>query len=499
MDGLLIGLQAVLQWEHLFFMVMGTFVGLWIGVIPGIGPVMAMAILAPLTFSMDPLSGLLMLASIHAAGTYGGSVTAIMLNVPGDAASAATTFDGYPMARQGKVRIALGLSTCASFLGGLAGVVTLILAAQPLIDVALKFGPAEHFALAILGLSVVAAVTEGSTLKGLAMGALGLCLSFVGIDSVLGVARYTFGIVELEAKLDLVPVLIGLFAVAELMTLMTRGGTIAESGRLEGSLIDGMLMVFRYPASLLRGIVTGIFVGVVPGIGAVTANFLSYSLEKMSAREPERFGHGAPEGVIGPEASNNACVSAALIPTLTLGIPGSSGAAIVLVALTIHGIRPGGILFTSSPELIYGFFVGLLIGAVLFAIMGVLCMPWFALVTLIPVPVLAPALLVISIFGAYAYQQSAVDVVVAIAFGLLGFVARRYGYSILGLVMGLILGELAETSFHQALQISDGSYAIFVARPISGTILGVSFLAVAWPLFAQARRRAGRKDEAGRP
>ncbi|MBI4184978.1 MAG: tripartite tricarboxylate transporter permease [Proteobacteria bacterium] len=489
MDNLLIGLEAAFRLDRLFFMFVGTFVGLWIGMIPGLGPVMAMAILVPVTLSMDPVSGLLMLGCLHAAGTYGGSVSAIMLNVPGDAANAATTFDGYALARKGQVRVALGLSVCASFMGAIAGVMALILSARPLVEVALKFGPAEYFALAILGLTVVAAASVGSTLKALLMGCLGLGVSLVGFDPVLGFARYTFGIIYLEGKVDFVPVLIGIFAIAELMILIRRGGTIAESGRLEGSLLDGVLMVFRYPASLIRGILTGIFIGIVPGVGAVTANFVAYSVEKKAAGRPERFGEGAPEGVIGPEASNNACVSAALIPTLTLGIPGSSGAAILLVAVTLQGLRPGGILFTSSPELIYGFFVGLLVGAVMFAVLGLLLTRWFALVTVVPVPILAPVLLVVSVIGAYAYQQNPFDVATAIVFGLVGYFARLNGYPLMGLVMGLILGEMAETAFHQALQISGGSYAIFFARPLSGSILGLCIALVAWPLASAAARR----------
>ncbi len=485
-----LGLTTVLAVKPLLFMVVGTFFGLWIGVIPGLGPVMAMAILIPLTFAMDPLSGLLMLASIHAAGTYGGSVSAIMINVPGDPGSAATTFDGYALARQGKVLVGLGLSVCASLIGGVAGVLALIAAAQPLAEVALTFGPPEYFALAVLGLSVVAVAAGGSVAKGLLMGCLGLAISFIGIDSVLGYPRFTFGIIELEAKIDFVPVVIGLFAVSELMMLIVRGGTISESGKLNGVLWDGIRMVFRYPAALLRGVATGIFVGIIPGIGAVTANLLAYAIERRQARDPSRFGKGAPEGVIGPEAANNACVTAAVIPTVTLGVPGSAGAAILLVALTIQGLRPGPALFSGSPQLIYGFFVGMIIAQFLFAIMGVLFTRWFAVVTVVPSQLLAPALLVVSLIGAFAYQQQAADVAVAILFGLIGFAAQRLRYPVIGLVMGLVLGEMAETAFHQSLQISGGAYRIFVSRPLSASILAVSLALLLWPILARLGKRA---------
>ena len=490
LENLWLGLTTVLAVKHLFFMVVGTFFGLWIGVIPGLGPVMAMAILVPLTFTMDPLSGLLMLASIHAAGTYGGSVSAIMINVPGDPGSAATTFDGYALARQGKVLVALGLSVCASLIGGVAGVLALIAAAQPLAEVALTFGPPEYFALAILGLSVVAVATDGSVTKGLLMGCLGLAISFIGTDSVLGYPRFTFGFIELEAKIDFVPVVIGVFAVSELMMLIVRGGTISESGKLNGVLWDGIRMVFKYPVALLRGVATGIFVGIIPGIGAVTANLLAYAVERRLARDRSRFGKGAPEGVIGPEAANNACVTAAVIPTVTLGVPGSAGAAILLVALTIQGLRPGPALFSGSPELIYGFFVGMIIAQFLFAIMGVLFTRWFAVVTIVPSQLLAPSLLVVSLIGAFAYRQQAADVAIAILFGLIGFAAQRLRYPVIGLVMGLVLGEMAETAFHQSLQISGGVYRIFVSRPLSASILVLSLALYLWPILARARKPA---------
>jgi putative tricarboxylic transport membrane protein len=473
---LLNGFVTALQWHNIEVIVLATLLGLWIGVIPGLGPVMAMAILFPFTFSMQPLPGLLMLASIHVAGTYSGSVSAITINVPGDPASAATTFDGYALARQGKARVAMGLSVTASFIGAIAGSLALIAAAQPLASVALRFGPAEGFALAMLGLCVVAAASAGSTGKALLMGCVGLAVGFVGTDQVIGYPRFTFGIVELESKIDFVPVLIGLFAISELMHLMLHGGMISESGELSGRLLDGVRETFRYPVALLRGIFIGIFSGLIPGVGAVTANLLAYTVEKRLARDPSRFGQGAPEGVIAPEASNNACVHAALIPTLTLGIPGSGGTALVLVAVTIHGLRPGPMLFSGESDLVYGFFAGLLIGAVLFTLFGILFARWLAVITLAPTPLLVPCLLVVSLIGAYAYKQSFLDVIYALVFGIVGFMARRYRFPIVGLVMGLVLGNMAEMSFQQALQISDGSYWIFVTEPISAAIFIVCVL-----------------------
>jgi putative tricarboxylic transport membrane protein len=490
---LLNGFATALQWHNLQVIVLSTLLGLWIGVIPGLGPVMAMAILFPFTFFMEPLAGLLMLASIHVAGTYSGSISAITINVPGDPASAATTFDGYAMARQGRARVAMGISITASFIGALAGSAALILASRPLAAVALNFGPTENFALAILGLCVVSAASSGATVKSLLMGALGLAVSFVGTDEVLGYPRFTFGFVELESKIDFVPVLIGLFALAELMHLMLHKGRISESGKLQGRLFEGVREVFKHPAALTRGTLVGIVCGIIPGVGAVTANLLAYILETRVARDPSRFGKGAPEGIIAPEASNNACVHAALIPTLTLGIPASGGTALVLVAVTIHGLRPGPMLFSSQPDLVFGFFAGMLIGAVLFTVFGLLFARWLALITLAPTPLLVPCLLVVSLIGAYAYKQSFLDVGYAVIFGVVGFMARRYGYPVVGLVMGLLLGGLAETSFHQALEISDGSYLIFFQQPIAATILAIAAVMVIGSGLLDARRRKALK------
>jgi putative tricarboxylic transport membrane protein len=488
------GFRVALQWDHLSIIAVSTFFGLWIGVIPGLGPIMAMALLFPLTFAMEPLPGLLMLASIHVAGTYSGSITAIMINVPGEAASAATTFDGYAMARQGKVRVALGLSVTGSFIGAIAGSAALILAAQPLVGVALKFGPAENFGLAMLGLCVVAVASRGSTLKGLLMGCLGLAIGFIGTDEVLGYPRFTFGIIELEAKVGFVPMLIGLFAIAELMQLMLRGGTIAGAGGLSGSLWDGVKETFRHPMAILRGLGVGTMCGIIPGAGAVTANLLAYIVEKKAARDPSRFGRGAPEGVIAPEVSNNACIHAGLIPTLALGLPHSAGTALVLVAVTVHGLRPGPMLFQGSGELVYGFFAGLLIGAVMFAAFGLALTRWFAVITVVPTRILAPALLVVALVGTYAYGHSFLDIIYAIVFGLIGFTAQRLRFPVIGLVMGLVLGSMAETNFHQALEISDGSYWIFVERPLSASIFALCALLLVgpslWSAIAAPLRRS---------
>ncbi|MCC7425509.1 MAG: tripartite tricarboxylate transporter permease [Alphaproteobacteria bacterium] len=481
LDNLLLGLATAVTVENIAVMLFGTVVGLWIGVLPGLGATSAMAILIPFTFSMSPLAALLMLASISVAGAFGGSITSILLNIPGDASSAATAYDGYPLAQQGRARVAMGLSVGASLVGGLVGVVLLTTLSQPIAEVALAFGPADHFALGILGLTIVAVASSGDTLKGLIMGCVGIVVSFVGQDAVLGHTRYAFGSIYLEAGIDFVTVTIGLFAITEIIFMMTSGGTIARGGKLEGSLWEGLVDTLRYPRALWGSIGVGAIIGIIPGVGATAANFLSYSIAHRTSRRPELFGKGSPEGVIAPEASNNSCIPTSFIPALTLGIPGGATAAILLVAVTIHGIRPGPLLFQANADLVYGFFAGLMIATIMAAVLCVVMIPWFALVTVVRVEIMAPILIAVSLAGAYGVQRSVADVFVAIGFGVFGYVARRNGYPLISLIIGLILGQLVEKSFHQALVLSDGDYLTFFVRPISGVVLTACILMVVLP------------------
>lgn len=500
MENTLIGFGALADPGRILFMVIGTFAGIWIGALPGLGPVTATAIILPLTTFMDPLSALLLIASIYSAAAYSGSVSSILLNVPGEATSAATCFDGYPMAQQGRARVALGLSLTASLFGALVGVFVLAFLSEPVLQIALSFSPAEYFALAVLGLVAIAAAGGGNLYKGLAMCALGMAISFVGVDGVIGVPRYTFGTLYLQSGVSLVAVMIGLFAISEVIGMMLSNGTIAKQGRLEGSLWDGVRDTFRYPKALLTSTGVGVLIGIIPGVGATTANFVCYNLAQRMSKTPEQFGKGAPEGVIAPEASNNSCVCSSLIPALTLGIPGGATSAVLLVAMMVHGIRPGTMLFTSQPELIYGFFAGLFVASILFFVMGALLTNSFALMTTIRNEILAPVVLVASLVGAYASQQNTLDVVMAIVIGIAGYFLKRHKYPVAGIVMGLVLGSLAEVSFHQALMMTGGSYAIFFTRPVAATLLALSALLVLWPLASRivAILRNGATSRSGR-
>src|SRR4029079_14072563 len=341
----------------------------------------------------------------------------------------------------------------ASMVAGIVGVLILMFASAPVAKASLAFSLAEYFALAILGLTVVSVAALGSTVKGLAMGALGIAISLIGVDSILGTERYTFGTVYLLDGISFVPVMVGLFAITELTSMIIEGGTVAKSGKLEGSLWDGFWDTFKYPFTLTQSTLLGAFIGVIPGLGATAANFLAYGVAMRTSKHPERFGHGAPEGVIAPEASNNSCIPTSLIPALTLGIPRGATAAILLVAVTVQGLRPGPMLFTSNPQLIWGFYMGLLIGCLMATVLYLIMIPWVALITLGRIELMAPMLLIITLFGAYANERNIMDVFVAIGFGVFGYFARRHGYPLISLVIGLILGKLAEGSFHQACRV----------------------------------------------
>jgi putative tricarboxylic transport membrane protein len=479
-DNIALGLSAALAWDRMFIMFGGTVLGLLLGAMPGLGPLAAMALLIPFTFTMDPLAAVLGLASISVAANCSGSFSSILLNVPGETASTATCFDGHPMARQGLATVAIGLSIGASFVAAVIGMIAVILVIQPLTNVALAFGPPENFALALIAIAFVSSLSRRSIAKGLVMAAFGLWLSTVGIDSVNGEQRFTLGLLDLQDGIDLVPVLTGVFAVTEITSWIQERGTIARLGRLEGSVWRGVFDTFRYPVALLRSTLVGIGVGVIPGVGSVIASFLAYEVEKLSSASPERFGKGAPEGVIAPEAANNSSISASLAPALALGIPGGATSALLLVALMVHGIRPGSMLFTSHAQLLYGFLVGMIIGAAMFLLVSVLFARPLALVTLVRAELLAPIFLILCFAGVYAQDQQFSDIVLAILFGLVGCAAKALDFPPVPLVLGLVVGRLLETSVVQSLAISGGDWTIFFTRPVSGSLLGVAALIIAY-------------------
>ena len=480
-----VGVPALLTWSHLGAILLGCVIGLWSGALPGLSGVSATAIILPLTYGMGPLTALVLLTSIHTSAEFGGAISAILMNVPGDASAAAAAFDGYPLARQGKAGIALGISSMSSLFGAICGSFVVVNAARPLLKLVVAFGPSEYFALALLGLTVVSVVSSGSVVKGLMMSLFGIAISFIGIDPIIGVERYTFGSLYLQAGIGFIPVVTGLFAISELIFMVVRGGSVSQSGLLTGSLWEGVRMAWRYPATLVKSFLVGTCLGVMPGIGATATNFLAYSIIQRTSRDPNSFGKGNPEGVMAPEVANNACIHAALIPALTMGIPAGASSALLLVALTIQGLRPGAMLFTSNSRLIEGLYAGLFASGVTSFLLMTFFIRIFARVTIVPSELLAPVLLVLGIIASYASTQSMLDLFTAVAFGLIGYALRRNGFPLVNLIMGFVLGRLMETSFAQSLMMSGGSYGVFLIRPLTAIILSI---ALSLLLFSGIRR-----------
>lgn len=472
----------VMQWQNLLLIFGIGIFGIIIGFLPGIGAPIAMTLFIPLTFGMSPGPALIILAVIYMSTIYGGSISSILLNTPGTPASAATCLDGYPMAKQGKGGIAIGISMMSSFVGGFIGLIGLIFLSPVIADFALKFQPAEYFMLALLGLILISASAKGSMLKSFIAGAFGLIASSVGMELMTAHARFTFGTIYLKGGLPLVPVLIGIFAFSEVFFMVTQSQkTIAEKGELAGSFTEGLIEPWRYIKTLIRASLIGLGIGTIPGEGAVVANFTAYLTEQRASRRPEDFGTGMPQGVIAPEASNNACVAGALIPTLTLGIPGGGVAAIFMGGIMIHGLNPGFELYTRHLDVLYTLFFGLIVANFIIFICCTILAKFAAKVTIVPVNILAPAITVLGITSTYLIRSSTTDVMVAIIMGILGYFMRIGGYNSVSFLVAFILAPIAEKSFFQALMLADNSYWTFVRRPLSAIFLITAVLVIVLP------------------
>ena len=478
----LAGFQLALSPQNLLYLFLGTLIGLIVGALPGLGAIFGVALMLPFTFGLPPATAIIFLVSIHAATAYGDSIASILINTPGGPGSIATCWDGYPMAQQGKGGTALGISTFGSVLGGISGWLCLVLIAPLLVSFALKIGAAEYFSLGIMALALLAVGSRGETVKGLFMGCLGLMLAFIGKDPINGINRLTFGTLYLEDGLKIVPVTVGLFALSQVMTLAEQGDSISKFHEVTDSIWNGFREIVKRPMSAVRGALCGIFFGIMPALGIVTASIMAYMFEKQSSKEPETFGKGNPCGLIAPEVSKNACVVGDLIPTFTLGIPGSPTTAILLAALVIHGLKPGPDFFLSGA-VPYTIFAGILLAQLSFFVFGIFLARYFVKVVVIPIALLVPAIVVLSIFGTYAYRTNLIDVAVMMIFGLVGYLLKKAGYQPASMVLGLVLGGLIEPQFNRALLISDGSYADFVTRPISLAFLVIAALFVLWPFM----------------
>jgi putative tricarboxylic transport membrane protein len=483
------GFGVALAPVNLLWGFVGVTLGTAIGVLPGVGPALTVAMLLPLTSKLDPTGALIMFAGIYYGAMYGGSTTTILLNTPGESASIATALEGNRMAKRGRAGPALATAAIGSFVAGTIATLLLTLLAPVVVEVALKFGPAEYFALMVFAFVTVAAVLGQSTVRGLAMLFLGLLLGLVGIDDQTGQMRFAFGIPELMDGIDVVVLAVGLFAVGEALYVAAYQSRTREAmERLSGSLWMSREDWRRSWPAWLRATAIGFPFGTIPAGGAEIPTFLSYAAEKKLSKHPEEFGHGAIEGVAGPEAANNASSTGVLVPLLTLGIPTSATAAILLAAFQSYGLQPGPLLFQTQSSLVWGLIASMYVGNVLLLILNLPLIGVWVQVLKIPRAPLYAGILLFATLGAFSLHQSVVDLVTLYTFGLVGFLMRRFGFPVAPAVIGLILGPLAESQFRRALAISQGDPTVFVTHPISAVLLALTALLVVVPWVAKVAR-----------
>jgi putative tricarboxylic transport membrane protein len=484
------GFAVAVTPTNLLYGLIGSLVGTVIGVLPGLGPPATIALLLPVTYGIPATSAVIMLAGIFYGAMYGGSTTSILMNVPGEAASVVTCVDGYQMARRGRAGAALGVAAIGSFVAGTLGLLVLMLMAPPLATFALRFGPAEYFALLVLGLVMVGYLSGASVTKGLMMAALGLLLGTVGLDPIMGSPRFTYGVFQLGDGLPFILAAMGLFGIGEVLVNVEQSVRTDIQETQIGSLLPDRGEWRQAAPAVLRGSLLGFLVGVLPGGGAVISSFLSYAVEKRWSPHPERFGRGAIEGVAGPESANNAAATGSFVPLLTLGVPGNASIAMIFAALLIHGVRPGPLLVTEHPDVFWGLIASMYIGnVVLLALNLPLIWLWIRLLR-IPYPILAPFILVFVLVGAYSVNNSVFDLGVTVAFGVLGYLMRRLDFEPAPLVLALILGPQLEAALRRSLIYSRGDLTVFFQRPISAGLLA---LAVALLASGGLRRLLGRR------
>ena len=494
-----LGLATALTPTNLMFCFFGVFLGTFVGVIPGVGPLAAISMLFPITFYLDPTAALIMLAGIYYGTTYGGSTASILLNIPGATSAAVTCLDGYPMAQKGRAGVALFMTTIASFVGGSFGIVVLSLFAPVIADYALTFGPAEYFALMVLGLVAASTIANASPSKGLAMVILGMLIATVGTDSQSGVARFTFGSMSLLDGFGISAMAMGLFGIGEVLSSVgaPRDGKIDTSSARLKNMLPTREDWRRSWMPGLRGSSIGAFFGALPGTGPSIAAFMAYAVEKRVSKTPERFGTGAIEGVVAPETANNSADQTAFIPTLTLGIPGSATMALMLGALMVHGIQPGPTLMVQQPALFWGLIMSFWIGNLLLLVLNLPMIGLWVRLLLVPYHYLYPAILVFICIGAYSVRTNPADVLVVLGFGVLGYVMRLASLPAAPLLLGFVLGPLLEIQFRRAMVLARGDFTTILERPLAGSVLALSALMLVWTLVAAILRRRRRLAATG--
>lgn len=475
-DNIVLGFSVAFQWQNLFFCFVGVLIGTLIGVLPGLGPVGAMAILLPITYGISPVTAIVMLAGIYYGAQYGGSTTSILVGIPGESSSVVTALDGHQMALQGRAGPALGIAAFGSFIAGTVAIVGLMLMSGPLVKFALKFGPAEYFSLMLLGLIILTYLAQKSMVKALLMASFGVVLGLIGLDSITGMPRFTADMPELLDGIGIAPLAMGLFGVSEILLNIERQIKRSVVVKRVKNLLPNLQDWKDSAAPMARGTAIGYLVGILPGGGTVLSSFLSYGIEKRFSKEPEKFGKGAIAGVAGPEASNNAAAQAGFIPLLSLGIPASAVMGILLGALMIHGIQPGPLLMRNEPELFWGVIASMYIGNIMLLVLNLPMIGLWVRLLMVPYSVLFPIILFVALTGAFVVNGSILDLYLMLGFGVLGYFMRKFDYEPAPLILAFVLAPILEISLRQSLIISGGDISIFFVRPISLTLLVLSLI-----------------------
>ncbi|MEY3045275.1 MAG: tripartite tricarboxylate transporter permease [bacterium] len=483
MEAIFSGLWALADPMLLLLIVLATLGGILVGALPGLNATNGVALLLPFTITMEPIAAIAVLTTIYCAATFAGAITAILINTPGTSASATTCLDGYPLAQRGEAGRALGMAAVSSTIGGIISVLCLMAAAPLLAGAAYKFAPPEYFALTVFGLSMLASIGEESSIKSIMSGAFGVLLATVGIDLLTTVERFTFGMNELTEGIGFVPVMIGVFGIAELLAQAGQLGIVRERITLRAIQLPSKADYQKTWKAILRSSGIGTFIGILPAEGATIASMIGYNEAKRWSKTPEEFGKGSIEGIAGSEAANNSATGGAMVPTLALGIPGSPTAAVILAGLMVHGLRPGPTMFTEQSTFVFAIFWSMLLVNVLFFFIGLYGARIFARATLIPLTILWPMVFLFSIVGAYALDQSMIDVWIALIFGVIGYLMRRYGFSVVSLAIGLILGGMLEKRLGQSMVMLDEQWWLIATRPLSLFFLVLTVLALAGPFL----------------
>jgi putative tricarboxylic transport membrane protein len=485
------GFAVVLEPTNLLYCLLGVVIGMLVGVLPGLGPAATIAILLPVTIGIEPVTAIIMLSGIFYGAQYGGTITSVLLKLPGEASSVVTVFDGHALARQGKAGTALGIAAIGSFIGGTVSIIALTFLAPLVAGFALDFGPPEYAALALLGILLVATVSSGSRLKAVIAAAIGLLLATIGRDAFTGGERFTFGNLSLADGLDFVPIAMGLFGLGEILYSLEERHTTVSAPATVANVWPSKKDLKQSSGAIGRGSVLGFLLGLLPGGGATLASLAAYALEKKRAKHPERFGQGAVEGVAGPETANNAAATSSFIPLLTLGIPANATMAVIFGALLIQGVSPGPQLVTQEPDLFWGVVNSMYIGNILLLIMSIPLVGLFVKILRVRPAILAPITVLITLVGVYTVNNDVFDIVLVIAFGVIGYLMKKLGFDPGPMVLAFVLGSLLEDSLRRSLLIFDGNPSGFFTRPISGTLLALFLLVAFVPMIrtALSRRR----------